>query len=282
MIRKLAGMILVAMVVVAAGWPAEAQQFRIYTRVYNEAAAHDQPNQKKSAQAPIVHSLSLFHTGKVYDYIREVGEVIIVEPTQRRFTILSTTCELKTTVEFSELQQLVSYARAETENYLAQPQRQGGPPPEVAAALRFQLKPTFDRKYDEKRNVLTLQSPSLKYQARCAEFEPDVVDSYLRYADWICRLNYLLHPQSLFPESRLALNAELRRRGVIPVEVQLQAEIAHNVHLRAEHQIGRSLESTDLKLIHRWETLLKDPQIKSVTFRDYQRTVTLSGPKSRR
>src|SRR5687767_2243382 len=76
-----------------------AQEFRIYTKVYDAGAAQ---NVRPSV---IGSSLSLFHAGKVYDHVenQHESEVIIFEPAHQRFTILSTSRSLATTVHFDEI-----------------------------------------------------------------------------------------------------------------------------------------------------------------------------------
>ena len=147
----------------------------------------------------------------------------------------------------------------------------------AAQAIRFQLAPTFEEKYDVQRKRLTLQSPFLRYDVEYAEPEsPRIADEYLRYADWMARLNYVLHPRALFPEVRLVLDRSLRRLEAIPTAVELQAAVGGGVHLRAQHQIHWRLNAKDRSLIHRWETMLRSKQTRQVTFREYQRLLVAS------
>src|SRR5690606_5890737 len=99
---------------------------------------------------------------------------------------------------------------------------------------------------------------------------------YLHYADWMARLNYVLHPHALYPEPRLKLNEVLRAHGKLPVEVELKSSIGLPIHLRAEHQIHWKLDATDRSLIHEWESLLKSSNTRQVTFQEYQRSLLVS------
>ncbi len=265
---------LAVLLMVCLGRTAGAQEFRVYTQVYDEA---DTAKRSRDGGPPpiVTRSLSMFHAGKVYDYIEPVGEVTVFEPARRRFTILSTSREMTTTVEFDELKHLLKMARLETEKYLTQLDLQATKASQKAArSLRFQLAPRFQEQYDLDKKRLTLLSPYFRYDVGFAAARSNqIADEYLRYADWIARLNYVLHPRALFPEPRLALNRSLRRLGMIPVEVELHADVAGGVHLRAQHQIHWELNSKDRSLIHRWETMLRSKQSRRVTFHEYQRVV---------
>ena len=265
---------------VLAPLPAEAQEFRIYTRVENEAQAGGDGRPEIVGRA-----LSLFHAGKAYDYVDTTadGEVIIFEPTASRFTVLNTSRDLCTTVHFDELNHRLGLARDTAEEFLAELQGHPAPrPQEVIDGLRFGLDPKFTETWDAKRKVLTLAGSHLTYRATCAEAKSaDVVETYLRYADWMARLNYALHPHAPYPAARLALNDSLRRKQVIPVEVRLETELSHPGRLRAEHQIQWQLDAKDRHLIHEWETMTADPRVRRVTFQEYQRLVLLGSGDQR-
>lgn len=281
MLRHLAKALLVVVLFGLTVRPGAAQEFRVYTRVYNEGAAERNP---QLDQAPVVtRSLSLFHAGKVYDYVDSAREVTIFEPTEHRFTILNTARAIRTTVDFDQLRHMLKVARYETEKYLAELEQSRKPGNrQRIAALRFQLNPTFEEDYDAKSGRLTLDSPHIRYDVRCAKAAtPEVVEAYLRYADWVKRLNYVLHPHALFPAPRLALNANLRRKTMIPTEVTLEATVGTRLHMRAEHQIHWNLDSKDRSLLHRWETLRDDENTKPISFRRYQQTVLDAEPGDR-
>jgi hypothetical protein len=258
---------------------AVAQGFRIHTLVFDELnPAGNRDAQKTQRPRIVARSLSLFHAGKAYDYLHAIGEVIVFEPVHRRFIILNTKSEMATTVDFDQIKHLLKLARQTSQEHVAELKQE-----KAAAPLRFQLNPRFKEHYDEQRQRLTLSSPYVHYEVQCAEAKrPEAVDAYLRYADWMCRLNYVLHPQLLLPEPRLALNATLRRKQLIPTEVELQAHIETRVHLRAEHNIVWKLDATDRSQIHHWETLLKSKNTRHVPFREYQRAQLISQSNKRR
>ncbi|TXT36620.1 MAG: hypothetical protein FD138_921 [Planctomycetota bacterium] len=100
---------------------------------------------------------------------------------------------------------------------------------------------------------------------------PEAVEAYLRYADWACRLNYVLHPQPLFPSVRLELNDQLRRQKLLPTRVTLRAKLDRPLNLKAEHSLAWSLDTLDRQSIHKWESLLRDPALQKVSLPEYQR-----------
>ncbi len=255
-----------------------AQEFRIYTRIsMAPAAPPGSETWSLDASRPevLARSLTLFHAGRVYDYIDTAGEVLVFEPAHRRFTILNTQRELATTVEFDELTNLLKVARRETENYATRLRSEpDAGSRRTADQIQFQLDPRFDETWDQKSRRLTLSGKHLRYQATVGdEPSPEVLEAWSRYADAMCRLNFVLHPGAVFPESRLALNAALVRQGGLPTSVELMADTDTKIHLRAEHQFHWELDARDRSLMHSWETLLAAKGTRRVSFHEYQRAV---------
>jgi hypothetical protein len=250
---------------------ATAQEFRIYTRVMLLSAAPPR------AEGPeiVARSVTLFHAGQVYDYIDEAGEVIVLEPAHRRYTILNLRRDLMTTLDFDELNNLLKVGRSEVESTAARLEEGGRPAVQKSARmLRFQLDPQFQEQFDAERRTLSLTSPMIRYVASCSsDPAPEVVDAWTKYADAMCRLNFVLHPSVLLPEPRLALNTALSKRRLVPTAVELQVEAESPLRLRAEHEIHWDLNAKDRSLIHDWESALKRKGTKQVTLQEYQRLV---------
>ena len=108
-----------------------------------------------------------------------------------------------------------------------------------------------------------LSSPSLTYHVETRKWaEADQVERYLAYADWMARLNFIMHPNSLLPEPRIALNEALRSlNGRMPVTVELDLRPDDNLHLRAAHQLTRTLSEDDHRRIAKWEADLKSKNV---------------------
>ncbi|MFH1299994.1 MAG: hypothetical protein ABIK07_02960 [Planctomycetota bacterium] len=250
---------------VAGTIPCLAQEFRIRTTVF-----HHQPDVDP---AIVSRSVSIFHAEKVYDHVDGLGEVTVFDPVQKRLIILNESRMIKAVINFDEIKNLLNVARHQTQEYVNdQIKRQESTGKEIAAQLKFQLDPVFDVQFDESKNQLALNSQLISYHVQCvAPDQKEAVETYLRFADWMARMNYVLHPYTLPPGSRIALNEELRTRNLIPTEVELQTRLEEKLYLRAEHKIHWKLDQRDRGLIHHWETLRKNKDVKTITIHEYLR-----------
>ncbi len=254
---------------------ATAQEFRVFTAVYNLSAA------EPDAKPPVVaRSLTLAHAGKVYDYLDVAGEVLIYEPTARRFRVLNPARNVAATAALDEIRQLVKVARGEVETYSVELAADRAPGAASSAALlRFQLDPRFRETFDEPTGRLSLDGGTLRYDVTAAACDrPGVVPLYLDYADWVVQVNYLVHPGPLLPNARLAVNQALRTRDRLPTAVELTATTDPPIHVRAEHTLHWELDGRDRDLIHQWETQLKSPSLRNVTLRTYQDEMRTAKP----
>jgi len=283
---KLPETILLAGMLSLASTTALSQEFRVYTAVYDVSASSQGRSEKPE---PVARSLTLFHAGKVYDYIQAIGEVTIFEPAHRRFTILSTPRKLATTVDVDEINHILKIAEEAVTNRITELRQKNESRFSVLqASLEFQLNPDFEETYTENVKQLTLRSPSLQYVIQCADpksqeaISPENVTAYLRYADWVCRLNYVLRPGVLLPQPRLALNESLRRRNLLPTQVELKSDTGAQINLRAEHKIQWALTEQDRSFIDGWESMLRSRKTRNVPFRRYQETVLAGKPKQKR
>lgn len=252
---------------------AVAEDFRIATKVRDLAVADD-----SNASKVVATSLSLFHHRKVYDFINTAGEVMIVEPSANKFTILSTSRSLATTVNFDEIKHLIKVGTTETQKYVQQ-QRQLGTSTsqQVAEALSFQLAPKFQLSADPQKQTLSLTSPHLSYTVDCTEVDSvDSVTRYLEYADWMARVNFVLHPRATYPAPRIELNKILRQKKLFPTRVELRAQVEGDINLEARHVVTWKLSAHDRDLITRWESLLKSDAVRKVPFRQYQEALLVT------
>jgi hypothetical protein len=267
---------------------ASAQEFRVYTRVYDRGLAASESKSAARAEAsPIVsRSITLFHAGKTYDFIPALNEVIILEPARphRRFTILNPQRNVASSITFDELNAMLKVARTEAETNLVNLQSAADPAhARILEVIAFQLDPKFDERWQASSKRLLLEGRGLTYRATCSPVAtPELAEAYLRYADWMCRLNYVLHPGLLLPEPRLALNASLQRKGMVPVSVELQADFDVPLHLQAQHDFHWELDAKDRSLINDWETQLKSPTLERMTIHEYQRTLLISQTSKKR
>lgn len=251
-----------------------AQGLRVSTVVY-DAGRLDATGREPA----IASSFSLFHGGRVYDYVEAAGEVVIFEPVAKRFTVLNPGRGVYTVILFNELNRLLNARGPKTEEYIQElDARKTAEAERIARMLTFQLNPRFENNFDERSGLLTLTSDSWKYAVSTRQWDDvEQLERYFTYTDWTARLNYVLHPSSMFPEPRLALNQQLRKlNGRIPVMVKLDLRPDERRILRAEHQYIRNLTDQDRSLINTWNEAVKGTTLKEVPFRSYQQTVLVS------
>jgi hypothetical protein len=266
--------ILFLLALLAAGLAeARAQDFQIYTKVYDLSGSKPQI---------VSRSLSIFYHGRVYDNVPQADEVIVFDPVAREFTVLNAGHRMVTTVTFDEIRRFVKLARNEVELRLKELEGEPDSAARRAALLHaFQLEPVFEPSDNESKQHLLLSSNVVDYEVTYTTPEdPSVVETWVRYADWTKRLNYILYPHVLLPGPRLAVNEMLRQKKVIPVEVTLRADIEPRMHLKAQHKIDWKISSGSMSLINNWDRLLQSKTIKRVTLSKYQQTI-LGDRKSR-
>jgi hypothetical protein len=263
--------------------PVAAQDCRIYTAVSelrSSAAGNTSKGTKSESRQIVGRNLSLFHGGKVYDYLETLGEVTVYEPAREEFTLISRSRMKIARVSFAELQRMVDAAEERAAAHCLQLSASKDPLQQKQLAwTRFQLAPDFRTKWDATGKQLRLSSPLCEYRVDCTTAEsPSFVETYTRYADWTARLNYLLHPQALAPQPRLRLNAALRQHQVLPLAVELTIRLRQELRLVAEHKLAWKLEPSDRGKIHDFERMSKDEHFEPVSFDAFQRATLLEPP----
>lgn len=244
--------------------PLSAQELRIYTRVHDLSGPSSQ-------RAPEQCSLTLFHAGKVYDYIEPGQEVTIFEPALRRFTVLNARRQLRTELTQDEIRQFLGLAETEAHRRLDNANDQFPASRKSLELLTFLLKPEFSATFDSAKLQISLTSPQFQYIAEgFVPPSPEIVTKYLHVADWMAQFNSVLHPQSMLPAPRLQLNQEFRHRGLVPSHVRLQVESESTIQIEARHEWTWNLQKTDRQLIDDWEKQLQSPKFRQVNFRQFQ------------
>lgn len=258
---------------------ASAQEFRVYTRIF-DIRSESAPGASRKSNEPVSRTITLFHAGKVYDYILAGDRMTIFEPAHDRFLILDGARQLRTEVTTAEIRTVIKTAEHKAQEYIDANQRK-----QDAAKIRmleFQLGPDFAESVDETGSGLRLTGTGATYSVRCEVNQTeDRIKAYLDYADWAARLNFVVHPHAPLPAPRLALDESLRRRSWLPVEVTLQSRQKGGPHLRAEHRYDWKLNADDRKMISRWENELAHPELKEVSFDTYLQS-SQNGPAQAR
>ena len=268
-LRPLRGLLFAALMAMLAA-PLNGQEMRVYTTVRNlSALAANEPAER----APVIaRSLTLFHAGKVYDYVEAAREVTVFEPSHHRFTLLNERRHTVTEVAQDEVRQYLGLVEQEALKRLEAANEQTAPTHVRSLAwLKFQLKPDFEISFDAAKSSVTLFDHRCRYSADGqAPPSKGVVETYLRFADATAELNSVLHPQAPLPRPRLQLNEELRRRELLPIIVDLQANLDPPLHLQARHEWHWKFLPTDRQMISGWEAQLNDATRRRIGFRQYQ------------
>jgi hypothetical protein len=270
------GLVVAGLLAGIAARSAPAQDFSVTTRLFDVSSREPQL---------LGNSSTLFHAGKVYDHLDRIGEMIVFDPAQQRFILASNTKMIRTTLRFAEIENSIYHGEQTAAKRVQQlklendPKRRGALGP-----IEFQLHPAFQQQYDPAARRLKLSSSEFSYQISCDDkIDAPLVDAYLRYADWMARLNYVLQAQML-PAPRIAVNTILHERGLLPYRVELhsgQPSTKNQMHLRAEHRFEWKLSTKDRETIYYWEELLQDPNLKHVTPQQFQ-TALMSEQKTAR
>ena len=85
-------------------------------------------------------------------------------------------------------------------------------------------------------------------------------EAYRTFSDWYARLNSV-QPGRLPPHARLAVNAELARRGLIPTRVELTVQTGasgKSSTRRSEHEIVWELDETDRRRVEETNALVEN------------------------
>ena len=223
-------------VVLCLATTALADDFRIQTDVY-----------VGKSKIPLSRNTTLFRAGYVYDYLTNPQEVAAVERVavfdqpHGRFILLDPVRKLKAEVKMDEVllfaSKLQAEAAAESSN----------------AFSRFAVDPEFEVDFTQD-GQLTLSSPHMTYQLKTMPANtPEAATQYREFSDWYGRFNTMSNPGSTPPFARMAVNAELARRGLVATEVQLaipaQSGIKKAASLRSEHHVSWRLLPRDVKKI---------------------------------
>ncbi|MEM9351818.1 MAG: hypothetical protein AAGA92_02305 [Planctomycetota bacterium] len=207
---------------------AGAQELRIETEVFLG----------DSAKA-LAHTVTLFQSGTVYHFADKPETVSVfrrpVGERPGRFILLNPEAGKRTEVTTDKIDGLITKLNAWSEE-------QSDP------LLQFACNPEFEESFDKKTRVLTLKSELWEYRVATIDAEgPTALARYREFADWYSRLNTMLY-STLPPGPRLALNAAMEERGVLPVEIRRKVQSEAQA-VRAVHQLSWRLSRPDRTLL---------------------------------
>ncbi len=266
---KYPGLILGLWLVLLTG-QAEAQDYRVYTRVSLQETAGE------SAEKTVIgRSLTIWHAGKIYDYMPSVGEVVVYDPQQERYTIINGPCRLACTVDFSELRHYLKVARKQAEEFMSELVEADRPDSQrTIEKIRFQLEPQFEMRFLAAEQRLHCDSPQLSYEIQAIPApNADIAAAFRTHADMAAQLNFVMHGQSLMPEARMQVNAALAEKSWVPTQVVLSLKDLRGTVLTAEHTIHWELDSAARTRLVEWKKLQSEGSLKFVSFQEYQRSL---------
>jgi len=217
-------------VVLACASAAPADDFHIDTALF----VGDDKEQRSE-------NVTLFHSGQVYDFTEDGGEVTLFDPARARFVLLDPARKMQ-----------VELPTAEIEGFARQLQRNAAL--RDTAELKFLADPQFNEAIDPATGESTYSSPWLTYRLRTESARTEqAARQYGEFSDWYARLNTMINVTPL-PLARLAINARLKQRQLIPVEVtrtmvQQRGLIKHEVVVRTEHHVTWGLNANDLERV---------------------------------
>jgi hypothetical protein len=204
---------------------AVGQEFRIETEVYVGDEAK-----------PVSHTVTLFEKSAVYEFIDNPNQIIVyrtnAEGREAQFILLNPDTQRRTDIEVGRVEKLM-------EKLTRWAAEQKDP------SLQFAAAPSFDEKFDDQGQHLTLSSPQWTY--RVATFKAEDSEALARYHDFTNRfteLNAMLH-NSPPPGPRKALNKALEKRGVVPVEIQRVTGGDEDNAVKATHLFSWRLSRED-------------------------------------
>jgi hypothetical protein len=249
---------------------ATAQDFHVETTLY--AIGRGEPRE-------LMQSVTQFHANKTYDFIPQMGELIVFDPAHGQFTLVNTRQKRMAEVHLDEINRMLGIARRALNDHLQVLQAESKPNESAIEQILFQFNPTF-----EKSVVQTSVGPEIQLKSKFFTYQvlgaaaPTSTHAfvYLNYADWICRLNYVLKPGGILPDQRLALDSALRDAKLVPVDVNFTIAGGESPTIRATHHIYWELNARDRALVQQWDGLLSGHELKKVSFQDYQRSLLLS------
>jgi hypothetical protein len=210
--------------------PVAAEDFRIETKVF-----------VGRSKTPASENLTLFQSGTVYDYLSGPDRIAVFDKPRGRFILLDPVRELKFEVKTDDVMVFAKKLRELAAK-------------NSSAFMKFAAQPEFETKLSQD-GELRLSSKYLTYRLKTEPApSPEAADQYHDFSDWYARFNAMTNPHSTPPFPRLAVNAELADRGLVPTEVHLSVSGqgglgGRSETMRTEHHVSWRLLESDLEKI---------------------------------
>jgi hypothetical protein len=199
-----------------------ADEFRVESKIYNSENG-----------PPVSESLTLFHEGRAYDLLSAPQEITIFDIANNRIVMLDPVRKVRTEVETDGLTTFVEQLRIRASRH-------------TNPSIKFTAEPKFVETAEEDGRLI-FSSPSMTYRIQGKRAtSPAAAQAYREFADWAARLTTRVREGAQPPFPRLAVNAALERRGILPDEVELSLADPNRPKIKP----------TTLRSVHKFETQL--------------------------
>ena len=223
---------------------------------------------------PAIEALTVFSHGMVYDFLLHAREVTMLDPVRGRFTLLNERHQVKSGISTQELLEFT----IDLETHAAQ-----SDDPLFAFAARPEFQ-TTEKKVERNGQSLVeinLAGKPLVYAAvGQPPQQPEAVRVFRHFADWYARLN-ATRAGNLPPAARLAVNAALAERGLLPLEITrtfpASTRFGSDIQVKSRHLVNWTLSGEDRRKIDEAGTWLAN--FKAVSFDEYRNLPQASEPE---
>jgi hypothetical protein len=195
MICRLFLAVLAALLVSTSTWAAD---FRVESKVFAD-------DEKET----VSENTTLFHGGKIYDFLATPSEITVYDLPRTRILLLSPSRGVQTEVSVQSLHEFSS----KLQEWAAS---------QADPLLKFSARPQFDQQLNESTREASFNSQFVTYRvvSQTAKSE-EIARQYREFCDLSGRLNGLVNPGGLPPFPRLEVNRALEESRKLPEEVHL-------------------------------------------------------------
>lgn len=182
----------------SASTSAWAADFRVETKVF----AGDE-------KETISENTTLFHGGKIYDFLAKPTEITVYDLPRSRILLLSPSRGVQTELTVQSLQEFSSKLQEWSAS-------------QADPLLKFSARPQFEQQLNESSREASFSSQFVTYRVvtETAKSE-EIARQYREFCDLSGRLNGLVNPGGLPPFPRLEVNRALEESRKLPEEVHL-------------------------------------------------------------
>jgi hypothetical protein len=226
--------------------PVRAADWKVETRIY-----------EGTTRKPVATTTTYYHAGVYCDVLGEPPQVTLLDPAAEQITLLDMSRRWRTEIKTADLAKLASRFDASAAK-------------NSNAAVRYAATNKFVPDFRSDKRELVLDSKPLSYRVHTSQpANAEAAAEYRLFSDWCARLNSV-HLGRLPATPRLAINAELASRGLVPAAVWLTTRTTEQgdaTTLRSEHAYTWELSAVDQKRVEAVKAMMTDCE--AVTFAKY-------------